>query len=69
MTKECSNCGAQVAENIKFYTECGSKIGPSQLFKNERSIVENSSVNNFKLVGPLSGELLHCRILTVLLGI
>ncbi|MGB9980119.1 double zinc ribbon domain-containing protein [Methanobacterium sp.] len=26
MTKECSKCGAQVAENVKFCTECGSKM-------------------------------------------
>lgn len=31
MTKECSNCGAQVAENVKFCTECGSKMGPEVL--------------------------------------
>jgi len=31
VTKECSNCGAQVAENVKFCTECGSKMGPEVL--------------------------------------
>lgn len=31
MTKECSNCGAQVAENVKFCTECGGKMGPEKL--------------------------------------
>ena len=31
MTKECSNCGAQVAENVKFCTDCGSKMGPEKL--------------------------------------
>ena len=30
MTKECSNCGAQVAENVKFCTECGSKMEPEK---------------------------------------
>lgn len=69
MTKECSNFGAQVAGDIKFFTECGGKMGSSQVFKNERSIIENSSVNNFKLARHLSGELLRGRILTVFLGI
>ena len=67
--KECSNCGTQVAGDIKFFTECGGKMEPSQVFKNERSIVENSSVNNFKLMRHLSGELLHGKILKFLLGI
>ena len=31
MTKECSNCGAQVAENVKFCTECGGKMEPEVL--------------------------------------
>lgn len=31
MTKECSNCGAQVEENMKFCTECGSKMEPEVL--------------------------------------
>ena len=45
-------------------------MGLSHVFKNERSIVENSSVNNFKLGGgTLSGELLHDRILKVFLDI
>ena len=30
MTEECSNCGAQVAENVKFCTECGSKMEPEK---------------------------------------
>jgi len=31
VTKECSNCGAQIAENVKFCTECGSKMEPEGL--------------------------------------
>jgi len=31
MTKECSNCGAQMEENIKFCMECGSKMEPEVL--------------------------------------
>lgn len=27
---ECSNCGAQIEENIKFCTECGSKMESSE---------------------------------------
>lgn len=31
VTKECSNCGAQMEENIKFCTDCGSKMEPEEL--------------------------------------
>ena len=31
MTKECSNCGAQMEENIKFCMECGGKMDPEGL--------------------------------------
>lgn len=30
MTIECSNCGAQMEEDIKFCTECGSKMEPPE---------------------------------------
>jgi len=29
--RECSNCGAQIEENFKFCTECGTKIEPEEL--------------------------------------
>lgn len=29
--RECSNCGAQMEENIKFCMECGSKMEPEEL--------------------------------------
>lgn len=30
---ECSNCGAQIEENIKFCTECGNKMESTELEK------------------------------------
>ncbi|MDI6723146.1 MAG: zinc ribbon domain-containing protein [Methanobacterium sp.] len=29
--RECSNCGAQIEENVKFCTECGSKMEQEEL--------------------------------------
>ncbi len=31
MVKECSKCGAQVEKNMKFCTECGTKMEPETL--------------------------------------
>lgn len=58
MTKYCSNCGAELDDNVKFCSECGSQVDKKKDAPKKTVIVEEIDEKEYKKKNQSFDEML-----------